>query len=160
MQPDSEIYNKPDNRTKLVMVIQTGIRSSLTNVWEFAPKGHHHLTLNFQFWLINESNDLCTYPFSFLAAILKMMAGLLVVSTWAEARCVELTTQYGLGPQYTRTKARAAGPGFWSPAGPAVLRTARYTVYSRISPLVLVGGSQETWAPSLPWWEESHGNGG
>ena len=40
-----------------------------------------------------------THPLSFLAAILKMMAGLEVVSTWAEASWLCETTQELPGPQ-------------------------------------------------------------
>ena len=68
-----------------------------------------------------------THPLTLRAAILKMIAGLLVQSMWAAARLAELTTQDGLGPQYTLTKASWAGVvGLASPDAPLmVLRTAR-----------------------------------
>ena len=49
------------------------------------------------------------YPLSFLAAILKMMAGLVVVSMCAAARLELGTTHCALGPQNTRTKASCEG---------------------------------------------------
>ena len=88
------------------------------------------------------------YPFSFRAAILKMMAGLVVKSMCAEARLAVVTTHEGFGPQYTRTNANWAGvPGFCSVA--AAFRTARYTEYSVILPAVFCGGSHDKWAPSV-----------
>ena len=46
---------------------------------------------------------------SFLAAILKMMAGLVVVSMCAAARLELGTTHWALGPQNTRTNASCDG---------------------------------------------------
>ena len=45
------------------------------------------------------------YPFSFLAAIRKIMAGFVVVSMCAAVRLEFATTHWAAGPQNTRTKA-------------------------------------------------------
>ena len=49
------------------------------------------------------------YPLSFLAAILKMMAGLVVVSMCAAARELLGTTHWAEGPQNTLTNASWEG---------------------------------------------------
>ena len=69
---------------------------------------------------------------SFLAAILKMMAGLVVVSMWAAARLELGTTHWALGPQNTRTKASWEGDEETVLVSPWVVVcadfTARYTL--------------------------------
>ncbi len=74
---------------------------------------------------------------SFFAAILKMMAGLEVVSMWAEASWLCETTQELPGPQYTR--ANAMVPGTVPGAG----FRPRYTLYSVMVPALLAGGSHD-----------------
>ena len=92
-----------------------------------------------------------THPLSFFAAILKMMAGLLVVSMWALASWAWDTTHWEAGPQYTLAKAMVPGcaPG-WG------LRP-RYTEYSVMAPAELAGGSQERCAPSALCPQEEEG---
>lgn len=73
------------------------------------------------------------------------------------------TVDWLFGPQYTRTNANcdaAFCPGFGTGGGgggpttpkaaaaACALFTAKYTLYSRISPCVDGGGSQLKWAPS------------
>ncbi len=76
-------------------------------------------------------------PLSFFAAILKMMAGLEVVSIWAEASWLWDTTQELPGPQYTLAKAMVPG------TVPGAGFRPRYTLYSVMVPALLAGGSQE-----------------
>ena len=68
------------------------------------------------------------YPFSFRAAILKMMAGLVVVSMCAPARLALATMHCACEPQNTRTKASCDGVLLTVFESPCVaVRTARYT---------------------------------
>ena len=105
--------------------------------------------------------SLYTDPLSFLAAILKIMAGLVEKSICALWRVAVLTVQVGWAPQYTRTKASWTGPEL-DDVSPATglssdwlfdwLRMARYTEYSLTLPAALDGASHDKWAPSAFWF--------
>ncbi len=92
------------------------------------------------------------YPLSFLAAILNMIAGLVLVSMCAADRLELGTTHWALGPQKTRMKASWLGEELTVLVSPweevVALLTARYTEYSTMSPVEVDGGSHERWAPS------------
>ena len=102
-----------------------------------------------------------TDPLSFLAAILKIMAGLVEKSICALWRVAVLTVQVGWAPQYTRTKASWTGPEL-DDVSPTTglssdwlfdwLRMARYTEYSLTFPAALDGASHDKWAPSAFWF--------
>lgn len=78
-----------------------------------------------------------TYPLSFLAAILNIIAGLEVVSMCAEANWLWETTQELPGPQYTRAKAMVPG------TVPGAGFRPKYTLYSVMVPALLAGGSHD-----------------
>ena len=95
-----------------------------------------------------------TNPLSFLAAILKIIAGLVEKSICALWSVAVLTVQVGWAPQYTRTKASWTGVELDDDVRPATglsasdwladwLRIARYTEYSLTLPAAFEGASHD-----------------